>query len=237
MIFLDNRAGSSDYLGKLQSLGAEVELTTLPFGDACWYASGRVLGVELKKVPDVLNCIVTGRLSGHQLPGLARDYAEAWLMVEGLWRPNPIDGVLEIYRGGWVPAQTGKRTWMFNDFDAFLTTLELKGGLRVKRTSTEDETARALYNLYRWTQNWDGHRSHLALNRAGRDAAIFTKPTLVRRVAAELPGIGFDKSGMIAGHFSTVRAMVDAPEKDWTKLPGIGKKMAKSIVASWDSEE
>lgn len=235
MLLLDPRAGSCDYEQPLKMLGAPVEMVTLEFGDVAFFGSDRVIGVELKRIHDILNCIVTGRFSGHQLPGMARHYDEVYLVIEGLWRPNPQDGVLEIFRGGWVPVKTGKRSWMYRDFESFLSTIEVKGGVRIKRAGSEDETARIVYNLYNWWQDFDGHRSHLALNRAGRDVALFTRPTLVRRVAAELPGIGFEKSGMIAGHFANVREMVAAKVKDWTMLPGIGKTLAKQITEAWDS--
>lgn len=237
MILVDPRAGSADYEQPLRALGAPVESCQLEFGDCAFYGSGRAVGVELKKIHDILACITTGRFAGHQLPGMARDYNEVYLVIEGLWRPNPEDGVLEVLRGKWVPVKVGNRTWMYRDFAAFLTTIEVKGGARVIRSGSEDETARIVHGLYQWWQDVDSHRSHLALNRSGRDVALFTRPTLVRRVAAELPGVGFDRSGMIAGHFSTVRAMVDAKVGEWTKLPGIGKKLAAGIVEAWDSHE
>lgn len=243
MILLDPRAGSQNYLAPLRALGAPVESVQMDFGDAAFFASRRAVGVELKKFDDLLQCVTSGRFSGHQLPGLARTYDDVWLIVEGLWRPNPEDGVLETRgwdaqkkRPDWVPAGKGKRRWMYRDFDNFLTTQEVRGGVRIKRTTSEDETARVVYGLYAWYQDVDGHRSHLALNRAGRDAAIFVKPTLARRVAAELPGIGFDRSADIAAAFPTIRQMIAATEKQWVKVDGVGKKLAKGIVEAWDSE-
>ena len=237
MILIDPRAGSVDYVPRLRALGCPVDVTPLEFGDAAFTGSGKMIGVELKKLNDVLQCIVTGRFSGHQLPGLARDYDEAYLCVEGFWRPNPTDGVLETRRGAaWVPCGMGKKRWMYRDLDNFLLTTEIKGGVHVRRTATEDETARMLYDLYSWWQDYDGHRSHLALNHSNRDCAIFAPRTLSRRVAAELPGIGQEKSAMIAGHFTTVRQMVNAKAAEWLKLPGIGKKIAAGIVEAWDDE-
>lgn len=235
MILVDPRAGSADYVPLLRNLGAPVDVVTLEFGDAAWYASDRAIGVELKKLGDVLNCITTGRFSGHQLPGLARTYDEAWLVIEGFWRPGS-DGVLETWkRGRWEPVQLGKRRWMFRDFDAFLNTVEVKGGVRVKRTTTPEETARVVYGLYDWWQDYDGHRSHLALNRAGRDSALFIRPTFARRVASELPGVGFERSADVAIAFPTVRRMLAATPKEWAAVKGIGKKLAKSITEAWDS--
>lgn len=235
MILIDPRAGSADYLTPLRNLGAPVDSVQLEFGDVAFYASHRAIGIELKKLNDMLQCIVTGRFSGHQLPGLARTYDEAWLIVEGFWRPGDA-GVLETWkRGGWEPVKLGTRTWQYRDLDNYLNTIEVKGGVRVKRTASEQETARTIYNLYLWWQDFDGHRAHLALNRAGRDGALFIRPTLARRVAAELPGVGFERSSDVAVAFPTIRGMVNASEKDWTKVKGIGKTLAKRIVEAWDS--
>ena len=236
MILIDPRAGSVDYIPLLRQLGAPVDVVQMEFGDVAFEGSGRAIGIEVKKLNDMLNCITTGRFSGHQLPGLARDYQEAYLIVEGIWRPSPLDGVLETFHGIWTPVKLGKKTWMYRDVDNFLTTIDVKGGVRVKRTSSANETARSLYDLYLWWQDYDGHRGHLALSRAGRDAAIFVRPTFARRVAAELPGIGFDRSGMLAGAFPTVRGMLTATVADWRRLPGIGKKLATQIVEAWDSK-
>jgi ERCC4-type nuclease len=235
LILVDPRAGSADYLTPLRNLGAPVESVQMEFGDVAFYASKRAIGIELKKLNDMLQCIVTGRFSGHQLSGLARSFDDVWLIVEGFWRPGD-DGVLETWkRGGWEPVQLGKRRWMYRDFDNFLTTIEVKGGVRVKRTASEGETARVIYGLYNWFQDVDGHRAHLALNRAGRDGALFVRPTLARRVAAELPGVGFERSSDVASAFPTVRRMLEATPKEWAAVKGIGKTLAKRIVEAWDS--
>ena len=238
MLLLDPRDGSRDYLEPLTSLGAQVICDQIDFGDVAFWGSGRAIGIELKKFDDMLQCITTGRFAGHQLPGLAETYDEAYLIVEGLWRPNPTDGVLEQFRGGqWHPAGRGVRRWMYRDFLAYLTTMEVKGGVRVQRTVNQNETARAILALYDWWQRFDEHRSHIALNRAGRDAAIFVRPTLARRVACELDGVGLEKSSDVVAAFPTVRSMVNATEKDWKKVKGIGKTLAKRIVEGWDSAD
>lgn len=243
MILLDPRAGSKEYESRLRALGADVDMLQMDFGDVAFYGSGFNVGIELKKFDDMLQCIVTGRFAGHQLRGLV-GYDAYYVFVEGLWRPNPTDGVLEVWswdhekkKHGWIAAGRGKqRAWMYRDFDNYLTTMDVRGGVRIKRTASEDETARAIINLYSWWQDYDGHKSHLALNRS-RDTALLTKPTLRYEVASVLPGLGSVKAGMVAGHFSTVREMVNADATEWAKLPGIGKKIANDIVEGWDSDK
>lgn len=252
MILLDPRAGSADYVAPLRALGADVEVTTLEYGDAAFTGTHTgIIGVELKRLGDVLNCIDSGRFAGHQLPGLLQHYDAAYLIVEGLWRPSPTDGVLEAFRGSWVPVKTGHRHRLYRELDNWLTTMEVLGGVHVRRTGTEHETARTVFDLHDWYVREDEHKSHLAFDsstqialqsqlakerrRNGRGAALFPEQPSPKRVfASMLPRIGVEKSGMVAGAFESVRAMVNAPEADWLKIPGIGKKMVGQIRAWLD---
>lgn len=231
MLLIDPRAGSENYIAPLRALGAPVEIVQLDYADVAFPdAHGRGIGLELKKLPDLLSCITTKRFSGHQLPGLVQSYAEVYLIIEGIWRPNPSDGVLEVWRGGWVPAGHGKRKTMYRDLDAYLTTMEVKGGVRLRRTTSEEETARVVYGLYRWYEAIDEHKSHLALKPVARDAALFHTPSLAHRIAAELPHLGYQKGAVAAEHFGSVKAMVNAEAKEWLAVEGVGKKIAKEIV-------
>lgn len=237
MIMLDPRAGSKDYEQRLRELGAHVVMQQMDFGDVVFYGSGHSVAIELKKFDDMLTCVTTGRFAGHQLRGMIANYDEYYVIVEGLWRPNPHDGLLEVWgwdhdkkKHGWVPAGRGKqRAWMYRDFDNYLTTMSERGGVRIKRSASEDETARMVVNLYSWWQDFDGHRSHLALNRS-RDTALLTKPTLRFEVASVLPGLGHIRAGEAAGHFSSVLEMINADEAAWARLPGIGKTIARTLV-------
>ena len=41
------------------------------------------VGIEYKRMGDALACMVGGRFTGHQLPGLRQSYQQYWLLVEG----------------------------------------------------------------------------------------------------------------------------------------------------------
>jgi len=237
MILVDPRVGSGDLEPVLKSHGYPVDLCPLDFADCAFVGNGPGgkpvgVGIELKKLKDMLSCITTGRFSGHQLPGLVQNYDEVWLIVEGIYRPNPKDGVLETLSGrSWEPLRLGARSWVYRDFEAYLTTIEIKGGVRLRRTTSRDETARVVGSLYSWWVNsdFDEHRSHLTFNRA-RDTALLSPPSLKHEIAACLPGLGYMKGGAAAGHFGSVTAMILADEREWQRVPGIGKGLAKKIV-------
>lgn len=108
--------------------------------------------------------------------------------------------------------------------------MEVRAGLRVRRVGDRVETARFLADLYGWWQKpWEGHTSHLALHLEQPDVALFTKPPLLRMVAAELPGVGFKKSKAVCQKFRSVTEMVNASKDQWAEIDGIGETLAGRI--------
>jgi len=237
MMFLDSRVGSKDLLDPMRRFGIPVELTTLDYGDATWLGKGPdgplPVGVELKTIGDLLSSLVSGRLTGHQIPGMVQQYHQVWLVVEGMVKPDRETGELQQFRGsGWRPIELGRRRFTYHDFSAFLATLETKAGVHVRQTEGRWETACLLASLYRWWQkDWESHRGHLAFEPVLRDTALLSQPSLLRRLAKELPGVGWTKSAEVEAHFKTVDRMTSATEADWVQIKGIGKTLAGKIVA------
>lgn len=236
MFLLDDRIGARDLQTPLERLGVEVEPVRLDYGDCAWLGHGEAgpdtmqVGCELKTISDLLDL---DRLSGHQLPGLLRQYDRVWLIVEGLYRPGT-DGVLEVWINaatGWQPLRRGTRGYTYREVDHLLATLELRAGLYVRRSTTRIETAHIVAALYTWWRGkaWDEHRAHLRLAR-GMDVALLTPPPLRRLVANQLPGIGHAKSAAVAAHFPSTRALVLADRAEWARVDGIGPTIAARIT-------
>lgn len=259
MIFVDSRTGSSGLAPLLRGRGLPVTLTTMPFGDVSFIGSGPegvpvTIGIEVKTIHDVLQCVTDGRFAGHQLPGLVQKYEQPWLLIEGLWRPNAQTGVLEIRsqkgkgKGRWYPAEVGSRGFMYRDLLTWLFTMTTKAGVSVARVSDWGEATIWLSTLYTWwtSKTYDGHKSHLALNEAGRnqfwdrsapanrglhDRALFIRPTLSRLVAKELPGVGFEKSALLAQRFHSVHDLVVATQAELEEVVGkaVGAKVYEAV--------
>lgn len=237
MILLDRRIGSSDLYSPLRTLGLPVQITTLDAGDAAWIGRGPdespvMCGLEIKRVSDLLASITSGRLSGEQLPKLINNYQRVWLLVEGRYRAGA-DGLVEQRQGpAWAPVTGGGRPMTYGAVEGYLTTLEVCVGLALRRTFDRAETTQTIAALYRWwtAKAWDDHHAHQALHHQTLDAGLLYKPSLTRRIAAELPGVGLSRSGAVADHFETVRALVEADAKEWAAIPGIGKGLAKKIT-------
>lgn len=218
-----------------------VEAVPLEFADVAFPGKqGKqavMVGVEIKSVPDVLQCIDTGRFAGHQLPGLRESYHHSWLVVEGKWRASE-HGVLQLMRWDraaqryrWGDAQFGRkdRSWMYSELQHWLTTMDVCGGIRIARTDDRDETARWIAALYWWWQkDWQQHKS-LRVIPAPREPKI-GRLNDVAKAAAMLPGIGYDKARKVGDRFASIEEMVLADVDEWASIKGIGNKGAKTIV-------
>jgi ERCC4-type nuclease len=247
-ITVDDRTGSVDLFPILRRLGLPCTLGRISFGDISFIGTGNEgvpvpIGVEYKKVRDVLQCMTDGRFAGHQLPGLVNSYSQIYLLIEGEIRPHPSTGILEIksHKGFWYEGMVGTRRFMYRDLAKWLLTMSIKGGLSIAQTSTLQETSVWLSALYNWwggdgNGGWDSHKSHLAFNvsadirfGAGRDRALLVRPSVLRRIAAELPGVGYEKSGEIEKFFGSMEALFFATESDIACVPGIGKGIAAKV--------
>lgn len=247
MIQIDDRQGSAE-LAPMFPPGVPVVVSRLEFADFCFIGNGPddepvSIGVERKGIKDLLNSMVSGRLAGHQLVGLVNSYHHVYIVVEGLWRFNPNDGMLEERNGkDWIPLQLGSRRFMAREVLGFLHTLMIKTGVMVFYSGSRRETAQVVSVLYHWWTNkkWDEHSAHLGLvkrHQSNENAVELVKAPLIRRMAAELPGVGWQKSREVARHFGSVLEMVLAAEREWRQIPGIGKILAERIVKEINGEK
>jgi ERCC4-type nuclease len=236
MILIDDRVGSKDLLKYFPK--GEAKLARLQYADASFMGKDSQgvcsVGVERKKLEDLLSSMQTGRLAGSQLIGLTNTYDVVYLIIEGVWRVGA-DGVLEKLKGrkrrAWKPVILGQRRYMARELDSFLNTLQMKVGVLVRESGTARHTAMIIRNLYGWFQK-DEHISHLAIhkNRFRDEEVLLSRPPLVRRVAAELDGVGWKRSLEVSKVFPSVLELSQANEKDWESIKGIGKTIARRVV-------
>ena len=238
MIYVDDRVGSAELLPLLQSHRTRpaCQLKRLLAADLCFSGNGAsgpcMIGVERKRLRDMLNSIRTGRFSGEQLPKLIDQYEYSYLVLEGPWRSNWDTGELEEPWGnGWMPVRLSKTGAAFValELQGFLNTIALRTPVHVIRSVNERDTVDAVVGLHRYySKAWDKHHGHVALH-TPPNHVLLGKAGTVRRVAAALDGVGWEKSMVVAERFKTVEAMVGAEIKDWVKLPGFGKVLAKRV--------
>jgi len=236
VLIVDSRAGSKELQPKLtDSILGSLEFADIAFMGMVGTKPAQI-GIEYKKIPDLISCIRNGRFAGHQLPGMQRDYDFIYLIIEGICKRGK-DGLLETpRRGGWK-AYTHGGAFMFADLHSWLTTMEAKGGVRVRWTRNQAETIRMIRSLYNWwvKKKWEDHRAHMVFDTSGAPATALNH-TLIRRIAKELTGVGWEKSAKVASHFTKVNpkhaihSMMNASVTDWQQIEGIGKILSAKIV-------
>lgn len=253
MILVDSAKGSWELQSLLQRQGIQTDKASLPYADACFEGNGPDgmvgIGVERKRIQDMLDCIDDGRYTGHQRVGMAHMYRFNFLILEGYWRPDTRSGLLLFG----IPKPDGKMFWadksprgqrvMYRKLRRYLISVSLA---RVVVLYTRDiaHTAYDIAELYHWWQKqWRDHKALLAMHLGsfaeydGRTDELMTvptldrKPSLVRRWAAELSGIGVVKSGEAERIFRTPNALANSDETDWVKIDGVGAGTAQSVVA------
>jgi len=249
-IYCSNLPNDQDMIRALGSVAVPLPIAT---GDCCFSGVGDngqpiCITVERKKLGDLCQCIQDGRYT-HQLQIAKANGADVFcLIVEvGDIRSNPDDGLLE--RSVWgINPRTLKRsqvwepvkpTMTYSRFDQYLTELDYLAGIIVKRSRDVRETAviiKALQTNFQTPPNQ--HGSLKQIFKSPSPAVQLVKPSLVRRVAAELPSIGWEWSGVIDQRFGSVQEMVGAGVGDWASLcisnngksRRLGKQTAEKIV-------
>lgn len=240
MIYVDDRVGSKEIIPYFKPWGVDVESTQLNSADFCFVGYGEdgdsMVGIERKRVSDLIQSMREGRLSGHQLPKLLDDYQYVYLLVEGVYRPGPT-GALEVLKGrDWraYGSGQGRKPIMYAEVDNYLNSLSLRTPVMVKRSNDERETAAIVVNLWKHFQKeWDKHHSHQGVyapvpepKKVGWKRESWSlKQEEVRAVASQIPGID-RKCDAVARKFHTVGEMVSAREGKWLEIPGIGKELA-----------
>lgn len=242
MIYIDRREGSKDLIDILPP--GLASLTTLPYTDACWQGigpggGGVLVGVERKRVLDLLACLKDGRFTGHQLVGMLSMCSHVYLLIEGMVRPDPNTGILQEWserRRGWVNVRTGATEWTYDAWEHHLETLRRKTPLEVVVATSPNHTARLITSLYTWWTvggGWDSHKSHSSIHIPPDPfVRLVQEPTYrrtVTKMAQQLPGVRGVLAARVHDKFHTVRDMVQACPADWETVDGIGSNKALAV--------
>lgn len=219
MILVDRRIGSRELVAPLERLGLPVTETTLEYGDVAFEGRGRddqpvYIGIERKRVNDLIQSLTSGRLAGHQLVGLQQAYDYCWLLVEGAWRHHRSGAIVEIKGGCARPTHSRMHA---STLEKRLLTLQLRGGLFIWQTESLRESARFLQCLYRyWTDaSLDEHTSHEAIYHHA-ESLVRISPT--REAFHAWPTIGYRTSAAVEQAFGTLRRAMHATVEEWAAI-------------------
>lgn len=237
-ILIDNRVGSSDLYPGLKKYGAK--LVRLDSADVVFSGNGpegpTLIGVERKRITDLIGSMETGRLVDHQIPLMQESYGAVYLLIEGTYRTNPRTGVFEYQnRGRWQSLRFRERTFYGKSVTNFINTLQIIGGIHVVYCCSKSETIQwVVATRSWWNKEWGKHKSHRTLQQSCKGtwqpSQFSTRPNIVRRVAACLPGIGDERSLAVSQRFQTPLEMFEATVEDWQEIAGIGKGTAEKVT-------
>ena len=242
----------------------DIELATnieLPFGDAMFAGHGEqgdcTVGIEHKRLSDVVASMKDRRLSGHQLRGLWASYDYVWLVVEGVWRPGSGGEIEELHGHEWRPLFGRDRQAVnYRQVVSFLHSLTLRSRspqtgepLRVIRTQNPKQSAAEYVALYKGftEKTWEQHHAHdqiytemtLPPRRVG---FVQAKVTKLWKMLAQMDGLD-RRAQAVAAYFEadtlaeSLQNVVGADEKAWRKVPGVGKKGAAEIWRQFHDED
>lgn len=229
MLLVDSAVGSNKLVRPLQNLGLDAQLTSI---DADIAFEGRgiggapvTIGIEYKKLGELVQSLHTQRLQGHQLYKMNVGFDFRWLLIEG---------EVLLTREGYLARRQRKRvvklegSMTLTDLYKRLLTLQICGGLTPVFVDTVDGSLRFIEALYRfWTdKNQDEHKSHIAIY----EPAPLVPVSQFRRTVATLPGIGLELSARVERHFGSIRTAVDSGLAEWCRVEGIGTRTATRVI-------
>lgn len=138
----------------------------------------------------------------------------------------------------WAPYSfIGGKPMVFGYLESALLSLS-RSGIQHKHFARIEDCAQWIGCCYRsWSKPWDEHKLFRTFDKSSeiRQRAvpgIDANTKLRMSIAKELPGIGYERALEAARHFDSVQDMLNASVGDWLKVPGIGKTLAKAIVAA-----
>jgi ERCC4-type nuclease len=224
---VDYRAGSKELITPLQKLGISVEETTLEFGDLMWEGRGEkgepvLVGIEFKKLEELVQAIRTERLQGHQLVGMRETYRYSYLFIEGRLMFDSRTGLLQKAYKSRFARMPMPGSMTASELMKRVHVLHLAGGLTPWWSEDRTNTLHAIAALYRtWTdKDLDKHKSHIA----AYEAPSIRPVNGLRRTLKTFPDVGMKASLAAQLKFGSLREAVNAPVEAWASLEVLDDK-------------
>lgn len=237
------RAAHAELREHLDKLGVESQTARLPFGDVSFTGNGPdgstlSIGIELKTILDFVGSMRSNRLLAHQIPGMKEMYDRQYIIIEGIYRTSRRNGLLEIPTGkAWRSPNLGPQPVYGASIAAFIVGLS-ESGVVVLGSRTPSETAHTIRTLYQWwNKNYEEHSTLRPALKQGPEPILGSKrPNQKWRLAATLPGVGWNRGKAIAEKFQSNKEMALAEQAEWETIEGVGKTIARRIYEFWNEE-
>ena len=230
MLLIDYREGSHDLVAPLKkALGASnVEETELPSGDLAFTGRGEggvpvEIGIEFKKLSELIGSVRTGRLQGYQLPAMQESgYDFKWLLVEGEWIISPQGLLMQWKRDGkrrkLVPMH-GQMS--VSELHKRINVFYLLRGVISWPTLNREHTLKWIEAMYQtWTdQDLDEHKSHIAIHQPASIALL----SPFRQAVNYWPEVGLRVSLAAEQKFGSIQQAAGGTNSEWANLTTVDK--------------
>lgn len=204
IIFADSREGASSVTKKLFDMeNVKVISKQLEIGD---YILSKDVCVERKTIEDFVSSMIDGRLF-TQMVNLRESYPKPLILVEGNF--SEIFNIRNIHRNSIIGA---------------LTSIALDYQVPIINTKNNEETAEYLYVIAKREQIGKDKEIGIRFGRKG-----LTTSEKQKFIIEGLPLVGPQLAKNLLEKFGSIKAIIDANEKELTQVEGVGKKKAREI--------
>ncbi len=211
LILVDDREKRSPVVEELQRLGVEFKIERLDVAD---YDVGGVYGVERKTPGDFINSIIDRRL-----------FDQATYLREAFEVP------IIVVEGGFSRVLRYRRINPHAIFGAMAALAENK--ISVIQTAGPRETAELLLVLQKRLEK--KKRTYVPPSKKRVIKMNTSVPVVQLNLLSSIPGISFEMADKILRYFKTPRRFFAAPPSELKKVPGLGEKRVKRIIAVLDT--
>lgn len=219
----------------INRIGVKAEKSDLVYGDIAFEGRGPegaiAVGIERKRISDMLNCIDDARYNGHQRIGMKKMYRVSFLLLEAVWKPHDPNGTLMESQngGGFFESKYRNNRVVYSKLRRYLFSVAL-AGIPVLYTRDMFQTAYDICECYHYFQKpWHTHTSLLEMQKLNIPT-LNDKPSVTRQWAAALTGLGLKHSEDAERLFKTPIALATSEPMEWLSIPGIGMKTVDSIM-------
>ncbi|MFA6268474.1 MAG: DEAD/DEAH box helicase [archaeon] len=204
IIFVDSREQASTVNKELFAHDdVKVIMKTLDIGD---YVLSKDVCVERKTTEDFLSSMLDGRLFG-QMIGLRQNYTKPLIILEG--NMEELFTLRNIHKNSIIGA---------------LTSIALDYQVPIINTKSSLDTATYLYSIAKREQKGKDKEVRLRVGRKG-----LTLAEQQRYIVEGLPMVGPLLAKSLLIKFGSIKALVDADEKELQQVENLGKKKARLI--------
>lgn len=207
VVYVDSREGNSRVIRALDTIGVKVKVNTMAVAD---YQVSDEVAIERKTASDFVDSIVDKRLF-KQAKSMREEFKKPILILEGD----------DFYSGFINP----------NAIRGSMASIAIDYGISIIPTRSPEDTAAMIKRIA--IREQQGEKRSIQIRTERKPQNLWEQQLFI---IESLPNIGPVNAKNLLEHFGSVKAVLEADEKQLQEVDGIGKKTAKNIREVIDKE-